>query len=229
MRARFVLGCLAGLALGVAGSWACIPDPSGDFAEYQSRVAALPKEPVIEGGTFEASAPPTEAVQGLYYGACLSELAFGQLKAVFNFYTQTKYTPDPAGAKLELTIEALAAPERAPPPTVSRAGILGGVIPAPPAPVDQEGRYTLDLGLVTIPGGANPISGSNVRIEGAALQGRFGTTSFCARLTGHVAEPAAAARDLDIEKNVCKFVPIKEGDPTPTFVREDFAAASCPL
>lgn len=228
MRARFVFGCLGFLVVASVAPWACIPHPEQDFEDYQDRVASFPK-PVIEASVFEAAPPPTKAVEGLYYGACLSELAFGQTAKVFNFYTLTKYTPDPSGAKLMLSIQPLAVVQQAPPPTISKAGAVGSEIPAPAANVDAEGKYLLELGTVNVPGAANPISGSDVVISSAKLQGRFSEAKFCARLGGNVEKPEAAKRTLDMEQNICQFVPIKDGDPTPTFTQADFQAASCPL
>lgn len=227
MRVGVVRVGLAGVFLAVVGSYACIPDPGGDFDDYQGRVAALPKGPDI--GSFDGSAAPTETVEALYYGACMSELAFNDPNQVFNFYTQTKFTPNASGGTLELTIAPLATNGRAPPPTISKAGIVSDVVVSPPTAVDQEGRYKSELGIVAFPGTANPITQSDVKLVKVALQGRFGTNVFCARLVGHIEQPKAVERDLDIEKNVCRFVPIKDGDPTPTLTPDQFAAGSCPI
>lgn len=229
-RSRRLLGCLGLLTAGLAVSWACIPHPEKDFEDYQDRIASFPKAQV-EASVFEAAPPPTQAVDGIYYGACLSELAFGQPSKVFNFYTKTKFTPAENGnpAKLELSIQPLKVENAQPPATVSLAGAVGSPIPAPAAPVDSAGKYKLELGTVNVPGTANPISGSDVIIEVATLQGNFAESRFCARLGGNVKKPEAAARTLDIEQNVCQFVPIKDGDARPELTAADFQAASCPL
>ena len=230
MRARLALGCLGGVALGLGGVWACIPNPSGAFEDFQERIKSFEGPPIEEAGPpVEAGPPPTEATEGLYYGACYSELALGQVTNVLSFYTKTKFTPDAAGGQLELTIEALKFENLAPPAKVSREGITGGIIPAPAAAVNAEGQFTLSLGTVSVPGDANPISQSEVLIENAQLQGRFAAAQFCGRLTGFVVKPAAASRNLDIEKNFCQFRPIKDGDDTPVLTRADFQPSACPL
>lgn len=227
MRARYPLAFVAA----AAGILACIPHPDGDFEDFSERASAF--GPSLEGGSFEAAAPPTEAVTGLYYGACLSQLAFGQPNLVFNFYTETTFTPEPGGGgKLGLSLQALALKEgeKAPPTTVSKAGAVGDKKDVPataPNVAAADGRYSIELGLTTIPGEANPITGRPVVIEAAKLSGFFGTERFCARLNGNVTQPVPLT--LDPERNVCQFVPVKDGDPTPTFTKDDFLPGACPL
>jgi hypothetical protein len=226
--ARLTLGCLACIAVGLAAPWACLPHPDSDFEDYQTRIASFPK-PIVEASAFEAAPPPTQAVEGLYYGACLIELAFGNVDKVFNFYTITKYTPEGEGGKLSLSVQPLAVENAAPPKNVAKAGAVGSEILGPPAAVDANGKYKADLGTVNVPGTANPISGSDAVIEVATMEGRFSEAKFCARLGGNVTKPEAAARTLDPTQNICQFVPIKDGDPTPKFTTADFQADSCPL
>ncbi|HVH42825.1 MAG TPA: hypothetical protein VM925_10800, partial [Labilithrix sp.] len=142
-RARFTLGCLAGVVVAWSAGWACIPHPEDDFEDFQGRAEALPK-PVIEASTFEAAPPPTQSVEGLYYGACLSELAFGNDTKVFNFYTLTKFTPGDAGGKLVLSIQGLEVtpPPTAPPPTVAKAGTVGVPFEAT-ADVDAQAKFLI--------------------------------------------------------------------------------------
>jgi hypothetical protein len=226
---RFTLGCVGALVVAFGMTWACLPHTEGDFEDFQVRAANLPK-PNIEASTFEAAPPPTNAVEGLYYGACVSELAFGQPSKAFNFYTLTKYTPDTgSGAKLELSIQPLAVVNNLPPPTIAKSGAVGDPIPAPLASVAATGRYRLELGTVHVPGKANPISGSDVEILRASLDGLFAEERFCARLGGEVTQPVAAARTLDPPQNICQFYKIKDGDPTPTLSSSDFQPTSCPV
>ena len=227
-----VMGCLGTFLAAAIAPFACLPKVEGDFEDYQARIASFPKTEV-EASTFDGSAL-TEAEEGLYYGACLSELANGQLSDVFSFYTKTKFVPvTGGGGTLVLSIEALRLEGGDPPKSFSRAGITGGVIPdpalgVPPTAVDATGRFKFTLTTTTVPGDANPISGSNVLIEGATLDGRFGSV-FCARLGGEVKQPAAAARTLSEERNICRFFPLADGQPTPVLNIADFQSASCPL
>jgi hypothetical protein len=228
MRARVLVGFSICFAAAALGPWACIPHPEQDFDDYQERIANIPKSQ-IDASAFEAAAPPAEPVKGLYYGACLSELAFNQVSKVFNFYTNTEFTPSAQGNKLTLSIQALKVKSGSfPPDTITSADISGGIIKAP-ALVDREGKFRLELGTVTIPGDCNPISGSNVLIENTVLIGRFAADRICARLGGDVRQPAASARSLNIDKNVCQFVPIQEGAKRPEVTLADLQAEACPL
>jgi hypothetical protein len=229
-RAPYAFGCVGLIVAALTAPWACIPHPEQDFEDYQERIASFPK-PVIEASVIDTGPPPTKAVEGIYYGACLSELAFGQPDNVFNFYTTTKFTPGPNGGpgKLELTIQPLKVFNKKPPATVTLADKVGGAIVATPADVSAAGKYTINLGTVTVPGEANPISGSNVLIENGSLQGNFAEARFCARLGGEVKQPVAAARTLDTSQNICQFVAVKEGDTRPALTASDFQAATCPV
>lgn len=209
---------------------ACIPHPQDDYEDYIERSA--PFVQTVEAGAVDTGPPPTQAVEQLYYGACLPQLAFGDPKKVFNFYTTTSFTPDPAGGgRLVFKLSALSlSPAREPPATVSSAGIIGGeiqsVAPAGPNVDAATSKFTVELGTVNVPGEANPLSGSAVNIEGAGLRGAFQTGRFCALLSGNVTSPVTLM--LEPEKNICHFIPIKDGDPTPTFQPMEFQQGGCP-
>lgn len=222
---------LTGLAVAVA---ACAPEVTQDFEDYQKRARAFP-EPVVStdaGPTVEAGPPPTEAVTGLYVASCLTELANGSTTRVFTFYTTTKFTPTDNGGTLAVTLQAMALVKNKPPTIFSQAGTVGDPLPTVSGSTDVNGSFviTVPAGVeMTFPGAANPISGSDVALSNAGLAGRFATTHWCARLNGHVDQPAAASRTLDQTKNFCIFVAAKEGDPVPTYQFSDFSEANCPL
>jgi len=222
---------LAALVLLVPASFgACIPHPTGDFDDYTARTEGY-GTPTGDGGAFDG-APPTAEVDGLFYGACLSQLAFNRVDRVFNFYTKTKYIPDAAGGtgKLTLSLQAMAVDPatNGPPKTFAKTGTSGGEMLSPtPAVVGADGKYTLELGLVAVPGNANPITGRDVEIINTKLVGRFAEQQFCARLNGTVVKPTNIP--LEPEKNVCQFVLVKDGDPTPIFASSDaFTPSTCP-
>jgi hypothetical protein len=231
MRARSVLGLLGTVAFGLTASGlggACFTQPSDDFDAFRSTIANLPPAPQVEASVFEAAPPPAQAVSGLYYGACLTEFAFGQTTKVFNLYTQTSFTPAANGqsATLQLSVRVLKIVNSAAPPTATASGEVGDEIKGTPAavPVDASGHFSFDFGTVTFPGSANPISGGDVVILGTKLVGHFDSSTFCGSLQGQVTEPAAAARTLDPKKNICQFFPTKDGDPT-----QPFSLSSCPF
>src|SRR4051812_34324829 len=99
---------------------ACIPDPEGDFKSYTDHTSQF-RDQVQDGGGID-SAPPTVAVESLYFAACLSKLAAGRIDRVLRFYTESKFTPDATGGtgKLTLTLTAMKlGPGNTAPPTVS--------------------------------------------------------------------------------------------------------------
>lgn len=238
-RAIFLSGAAVGATACVI---ACIPHPDKDFEDYTERTAGFGASgTVVDAGPIDATTI-TEPTETLYYGACLSELAFGAPNKAFNFYTKTKFVPAAGGGTLTISLRALklkTAPDgtiqtpAAPPDTVSPAGFLGPEQSSSASPVtgtkiavafpEVGGRP----GFVLVPGDANPVSGRDVEIENVRLTGTFAKEKFCAYLNGKVVKPLNL--ELDPPKNVCQFVPVKEGDKTPAFTKqEDFAAGSCP-
>jgi hypothetical protein len=213
--------------LGMAAFVSCIPNPEKDFDDYVARAPA-PAQAAADASTFDA-APPTESVEGLYYGGCKTELVPGINKR-FSFYTRTKFTPSASGGSLELSVQPLAVEGKpaSAPAVVSSAGLVGQVIQVPASPVAATGRFRLELGVITFPGSANPISGSDVEIQNTVFDGRFAKERFCARLSGNLVKPQAAARTLDATLNICQFVAIKDGDKMPAFTDGDFVAGACP-
>lgn len=234
---------LSGSAIGaMACVIACIPHPDKDFEDYGERTKSFSTSSSSgDAGQFDGSTV-TEPTEGLYYGACLSQLAFGAPNKVFNFYTKTKFVPGTNGApgKLTLTLQALKLKDNpggtnppAPPETFSKAGLLPPEQTSKEVPVegtkvnivfnDVAGRP----GLVVVPGDANPITGRDVEIENVKLTGIFAKEKFCALLNGSVVKPVTL--ELEPPRNVCQFIPVKEGDKTPVLTKpEDFAASTCP-
>ena len=246
MRARSLV--VASLVCGPAVGLACLPDPKGDFADYQE--AVIPYKPEAGGGSFDGAAA-TEAVEGTFYGACLSQLAQNNPEKVFSFLADTKFTPNAGGAggKLVFKITPLktdqdpSLPEgqrgTKPAATVSRANVTGTMLGSEtPVDTDARGKFVAPFGQVNVPGDANPISKRPVVIDNGGMTGLFsqgaasgpdGGASFtiCTRLTGDVTTPLTLS--LDPSLNVCQFRQIKDGDPTPTFTKEDFLPGTCPV
>lgn len=211
--------------------FACV-NPSKDFDDYTGRASEFVPTSLGDGGNFQAAPPPTEAVEGTYYGACMSQLAFYQLSKVFNFFITTKYVPDPAGgATMTLTLQslALAADTGGPPANVSKSGALGDVFTSASMPqnVSADGRYVVDLGHVAVPGDANPISRRDILIDATKFRGFFSANRFCGQLEGNVTQPIQLT--LTPPQNICQFIAIKDGDPTPVLTRDDFQTSACPL
>lgn len=214
---------------------ACIPDPKGDYEDYLERTSTEPQN--NGGGATDASIdtkPPETAVEALYVGICVTALAARSTDQALRFYTETKFTPDPAGGgKITLDVTPLrgwnpndgtGAPVT--PSGVSKSETRGETIVAADVPVaGGQGRFTANLGTINLAGEANSISGRDAVIEGAVLDGRFGSGDrFCSTLGGQLTVPYGFT--FDPAQNTCLFVKSKEGDPIPTIPSADFV---CPL
>lgn len=217
-----------GLALLLGGSltlcMACIPDPKGDFDSYTDHTVQFRGQ--ADGGGVD-SAPPTVAVEALYYGACLSKLAAGRIDRVLRFYTETKFRPDAAGGTGRLTIALTPmklGPSNGagfdPPPTVSKDQTIGTTYTVTDTATDAMGIYAAVLGTVNVPGAANPISGRDIVVENAQAPGKFGAGRFCSQLIGHVTVPTDIP--LEGDANTCIYIQVKEGDATPPLTPADF-------
>lgn len=208
----------------------CLPNSDKDFDKYSERAAPFTQTP-SDAGVFDAAPPPTEGVEGLYYAACLTFLAYGSTQRVFNFYTHTKFVPDASGGgTLTFTLKPLAvdAALQKPPATISEAGTVGDAytsLPTTAPNVDATGRYTMQFGDVHIPGAANPITGRDITIENTVFTGHFGSGRSCAQLSGSVTKPVTLT--LEPTQNTCIIVPIKDGDPTPTYDYEKDFKPGC--
>lgn len=213
-RPRAIRSVSAGLLATVVG--ACIPDPHGDYDRFVDDTADMRKTANVDAGPIDAAAP-VEAVEGLYYGACLASLAFGRIDRLLRFHTQTSFVPEGSGGKLKLTLIPLTVQAD----TVSLANTIGDPIITPESAVAADGAFTADLGTAGVPGEANPISGRPIVIEGTKLTGRFGSKDrFCAELDGQVTVPIR--QTLNDPGDICLFLPLNEGDAIPTLTKEEF-------
>ena len=220
---------LGALALCAVAPVACFPDPAGDFKDYTDNTAPFRVTPK-DAGPATDSAPPTVAEEGLYYGACLSTLAAGRIDRVLRFYTETKFTPDPAGGTGKLTVKFTSmklGPSNGPPVSVSKSETVGMTYTVETT-TDSKGLYAAALGTVNVPGASNPISQRDIVVEETSLPGKFARDKFCSQLIGHVTVPTDIR--LAGEDNTCVYIKVKEGDPTPVLKpdRSDFPA-SCVL
>lgn len=198
--------------------------------------------PANDSGTpaNDSGMPVNTPESGPYFASCLSELAAGSVAKTFSFWANVKVTragTATTGGTIAVIFEALAIVGGKPPPIVTRAGITGTPTPIISGSLDTNDAFLakIEAGTsLTIPGLANPISGSDVLltnegVNAVGLRGRFAKTRFCTRLVGHVAQPAAAARDLDVDKNFCIFTPTKDGAAAPPYTFGDYSVANCPL
>lgn len=217
MRFSLLLGPVFVVAIACGGSTST---GIADGGIVGNDAAAAPDAPASKVDAGDRAAP-TQVIEGIYFGACLSKLA-GRVDRVLRFYTEVKYTPlvpdEKATLQLKLTSLQLG-PNNGPPPTVSKSATTGQTYTSTSS-VKPNGVYDAPLGTIKIPGEANPISGRDIDVEQAAVPGKFGLAKFCSQLSGHVVQPTDIL--LEGDSNTCIYLPVKEGDPTPTIQLTDF-------
>jgi hypothetical protein len=194
---------------------------SGDDGGTGEADSSTPPSTRIDAGgasdAGQAMNPPVTS--GLYYLACLTSLANGDPQKVFNF----RATLTATATQLSVSATPLAIDvSGGPPQTVSTAGQVGSSATLMSAFASQF-AFTTGAKTMTIPAEANPISGDTIVIDGAVLKGKLTSGQFCATLEGDVSQPIALT--LDAQSNTCLFVPITEGDATPTFSAGDFTCS----
>jgi hypothetical protein len=225
-RACLSVACLGTVLVAAAG--ACIPDPKGEYEDYQERTTNLgPKdEPAGDAAALD-SRPPEEVTEALYVGICTTALALKDPAQALRFYAKSKYTPDGAGGgKLSLSLKFLVGWQNGDyitPSAVSEANTRGNEIVANDVAIANGGRFTAQLGEIGIPADANTISGREAKVRDTVLDGKFGTGEFCSTLGGHLFVPY----DYDFvpKDNICLWVEVKEGDPVPSREQAQFVCA----
>ncbi|MBX3210256.1 MAG: hypothetical protein KF764_34810 [Labilithrix sp.] len=223
-------------SLGVVASAtnaACIPDPEGDYKDFRERTANLggnEPEPTVDA-SFD-SKPPETAVEALYVGICVTSLAARDPAQALRFYAETKYTPDegsPSTGKLSMSLTPMVGWDVAgnryiEPASVSKSETRGDTKVVEAIPVTGGGRFTAELGTVTLAKEANSISGRDAVINPTTLDGLFGAGDrFCSTLGGLLTVPYSFT--FDPKQNTCIFVKAKEGDPLPKLESAEFVCA----
>lgn len=194
------------LATGFGIFVACIPHPKEDYDEFIERTAdaraPIPKE---EAGPVDSTAP-TEAIEGLYFGSCLSSLSVGDLNKVLRFYTEVRFLPGATGGKLDIKFTPLKGvdlssgnPVPVPPDSVSKSQVFGDPFGVTGSDVTPAGRFRVSFPKVTIDKNANPISGRAIEIENVTFEGVFSATAGPAPVVDAGGTDAQAALDADTD------------------------------
>lgn len=168
---------------------------------------------------------------GVYFAACLTQLAAGRLERVLRFYAETAFTSSGPATTGNITLKLTPlklGPNNGPPPTVSKDQTVGTTYSITDSPTNAQGVYFGALGTVTVPGASNPISGRDIIIEQTKMDGRYvlPAARFCTQFAGHVTTPTDIV--LAGSENTCVFIKVSPGDPLPPISSSDFSAG-CPL
>ncbi len=191
-------------------------DPPSNPAPAPTASGSSTSTPTEDSGPPPDTNTPTE----LFYAACLTQLAFGDTSKVLSFYSEVKASA--SASTLNVAIQPLALAGGKPPTTFSASGRVGARIDASSV-TGSAGAFALSLGTMDVPGSANPISGSDITVETAKLEGTYAKDRFCARLGGKLTKPIAA--DLEPANNICIFVKVADGGATPALAQGDFVCA----
>lgn len=229
--ARFSLIAIAGAALLCAASFpACLPDAEGDYNDFRRDTESVRGKKVIDypdssggaGGATDGCAATTGLpdASGTYHVTCLPSIGNGDPGQALRFVGKivvTKDTPESATGKVTVGLTPLLKDATSLTETV-------GVEFSTATPVDFTAgeASTLPFGSgVSVPGLANPISGSEILLNDARMVARVKTCSFlCAELDGQAVKPLnidlAAADSID----VCLFDRVPDGTVTVARVTE---------
>ena len=228
---RSLLASSLTAAAGGAVIVACIPDPKGEYQDYQDRTADLVGDGGGGGGEVIDAKPPEEAVEQLYVAVCVTSLSGRNPEQALRFYTETKFVPEGGGGKLTLTMSPLVGWNDPPtdayiPPaeiTVAKSETRGDPLSAEMT-VGADGRFTQNLGKIDLDRAANSVSGRAAVIENVTLDGVFGSDErFCAQLSGSLTVPYNAT--LNPALNTCIFLKATEGQKVPALTQGEFTCA----
>jgi hypothetical protein len=180
-----LIGVGAALTVGIGIFAACIPHPKEEYDDFLTRTESYRNKPPVEddSGPIDAQAP-TQAIEGLYFGSCLSSLSVGDLNKVLRFYTEIRFVPGTGGGKLDIQFTPLKGvdltsgnPVPVAPDNVSKGQTFGAPFGQKESPVSTTGRFKVLFPLVTIDKNANPISGRDITIENVTFEGLFSATA----------------------------------------------------
>lgn len=188
--ARFVLGASSVALAGFAAiSLAGCPDPAGAFEDFGERYEeANPSTTTTSTGPGTCPLPEAGAADGQYFFTLSSNLSPG---TPFTLLATMTTTASGDGLSVDLVMQPLAKTDRKT-PTGSELPPFNGLA------VAADGSFEWDLGEVTFPGTANPISDSEV-VATVQLQGSLCDSEpaasgshagfLCGTATGLVTKP----------------------------------------
>ena len=151
------------------------PDPERELNAYLDRVEDRPDMSVSVSGCGEFSDPT-----GTYFVSVNTSISPGvPLLFEGQFSVDTSVEPKTAQLTLiPLTTTDITPIEDLP----DRAG--DSPVVSPTVPIDNEGKFEMELGTVIVTGLANPVSGSEIEAN-LTIQGQIQTSEFiCGTVTG---------------------------------------------
>ncbi|MBP9114335.1 MAG: hypothetical protein KBF88_16090 [Polyangiaceae bacterium] len=198
---------------GMSFALACV-DTQGDLDAYYDR--SLPNR-TREAGASDVQLGDSGAFGGTYFVTCMPFLVVGNTDQSLRFKANVTSTE----TEISMTLQILTAK------TVKPSDTAGAVFPTPAVKgAISEGKFLLDFGTTpTFPATANPITGTDVFVEGLKVNGLLTNppAQFCATLDGTV-RPSGTV--VDPAKSACLFQKIE--NETDAVSIPPFADFKCP-
>jgi hypothetical protein len=193
----------------------CLPDPSGEFDDFNAKTKIVDAGPVDSGPPGTAF---TEAFQGEYFAICKTSISPTAKNSLRFSVTTTYAPPGTASGSLKMVFHPLTAKKT----TFAAADIVGSPIDLPESPVDKEGVANASTkATFDIPGIANPITGSAIQAEGLTIAAKVkAKEKFCADFSTKLIKPYTS--DVTAE---CLFLNLAEGAAIPEFTDDE---VNCP-
>lgn len=196
----FLAASLAALLAGCGGDGAPVRSAPGQVADEP------PADPATDPAPADpAPAEPTTATPRLpdVSGTLLLAVSVAIIRDTpVYFLTRARLTPSADGTTgtLDLRATPLRAADRTPVTGAADLTIAG-------IPVGADGRFSVDVGTVTIPGAANPLEAGDI-VASLVLKGRLASADvICGDVQGQVTEPLA----LDLDGSTFAFARVSEG------------------
>jgi hypothetical protein len=214
-----------GLLICSASFTACLPDAEKDYEDFRADTADVRGKKVIDfspqggaggaggeaGAGGDAGSPGLAEIGGTFQVTCLPSISGGDPAKALRFVGKvelTKDSPEATSGTASFTFTPLKIP------ATSLADTSGtSFSTSSPVAVSVGEPFTLALGdNVSVPGDANPISGSEILLNNVSMKVRVRTSDFlCSELDGQAVKPLmidlAAAESVD----VCLFDRVPEG------------------
>jgi hypothetical protein len=213
------------VALGALGvSFGCV-DPQGDYDAFVARAVVPDAQPPSA-----ADAQPTEPCpqilagppSGVFYGACLTAAASGDLKQATYVKLESTIMPNADHTAGTLTVQLTSLRYGA----TNVSDTVGATQSPPPAAISAECTYVLEAGTTTIPAEAY-YSPTELVLTGTRYRGKLlSEDESCSDLDATVTSPVTVP--LTMGGNYCVFRRAPQDGTVTPFVLAEFQCAGAP-
>jgi len=213
MHRRFIFSLLASLSA-LAGC----ANPKAEYDDFVERTNT------IRGGdsaVADTTPPDVTAsdldITGTWLGACLPNNIASNPEVALLFMVEAKFTAEASGGgKVDITMT----PMKDTATKMDKSETSGASFGKTGIPVATNGQFTLDVGDITIPGDAQRIGASTLKLTGIVFKNQISAKDkYCAEIDGKLVSPFEI--DLGPPGDYCVFKPVALGGALPTFKLSD--------